>query len=264
MSIALMTEAWKADMPSGRKLVLLSLCDNANDQGECFPSVPMIAKRCSMSERSVFNQIAELEKQGAIVRQNRNGRSTVYQLDPCKFCTPANSAPLKQFHATPAKVAPPPLQPLHPTPETVAPITVIEPSIEPSKKQKTAPAVPCPSDVDPQVWADWLTTRKAKKAGELTVTAFDGVCREASKAGWPLEAALRECCARGWVGFKAIWVADKQATAQQSETVYQRSMRLRMQEAAPDSARKDPSHPAHAADFFNAIEVPVRTVERLT
>ena len=48
-----------------------------------------------------------------------------------------------------------------------------------------------------------------------------------------------------------------------AETDYQRSMRERMQEAAPESARKDPSHPAHAAEFFNAIEVPARTVERI-
>lgn len=48
-----------------------------------------------------------------------------------------------------------------------------------------------------------------------------------------------------------------------AETTYQRSMRERMQEAAPEAARKDPSHPAHAADFFNAIEVPVRTVESI-
>ena len=48
-----------------------------------------------------------------------------------------------------------------------------------------------------------------------------------------------------------------------AETAYQRSMRERMQEAAPESARKDPSHPAHAAEFFNAIEVPTRTVERI-
>jgi len=48
-----------------------------------------------------------------------------------------------------------------------------------------------------------------------------------------------------------------------AETAYQRSMRERMQEAAPEAARKDPSHAAHAADFFNAIEVPTRTVERI-
>ena len=56
MSIALMTLAWKADYHSGKKMVLLALCDNANDQGECFPSVPMLAQKCSMSERSVFNR----------------------------------------------------------------------------------------------------------------------------------------------------------------------------------------------------------------
>lgn len=48
-----------------------------------------------------------------------------------------------------------------------------------------------------------------------------------------------------------------------AETNYQRSMRERMQEAAPEAARKDPTHAAHAAEFFNAIEVPARTVEQI-
>lgn len=48
-----------------------------------------------------------------------------------------------------------------------------------------------------------------------------------------------------------------------AETTYQRSMRERMQEVAPEAARRDPSHPARAAEFFNAIEVPVRTVEQI-
>jgi uncharacterized protein YdaU (DUF1376 family) len=48
-----------------------------------------------------------------------------------------------------------------------------------------------------------------------------------------------------------------------AETTYQRSMRERMQEVAPEAARRDPSHPAHAADFFNAIEVQTRTVEQI-
>jgi hypothetical protein len=48
-----------------------------------------------------------------------------------------------------------------------------------------------------------------------------------------------------------------------AETAYQRSMRERMQEVAPEAARRDPSHPARAAEFFNAIEVPVRAVEQI-
>ena len=48
-----------------------------------------------------------------------------------------------------------------------------------------------------------------------------------------------------------------------AETTYQRSMRERMQEVAPEAARRDPQHPAHAVDFFNAIEVQTRTVEQI-
>lgn len=216
MSIALMTEVWKADMPAGRKLVLLSLCDNANDQGECFPSISMIAKRCSMGERTVQGHINDLQEQGALVRMERAGRSTIYTINPRRFCTPADSAPPQILHPTPAEIAPPPPQILHPTPADSAPITINEPSIEPSKKQKTGAALPCPSDVDSQVWADWQVVRKAKKGGALTETALDGVRREALKAGWTLDAAIRECCARSWVGFKADWVASAPARANQS------------------------------------------------
>ena len=79
MSISLMTEAWKSDMPSGRKFVLLSLCDNANDQGECFPSISMIAQRCSMGDRTVQSHIHDLEKMGILSRIERAGRSTIYR-----------------------------------------------------------------------------------------------------------------------------------------------------------------------------------------
>lgn len=49
-----------------------------------------------------------------------------------------------------------------------------------------------------------------------------------------------------------------------AETAYQRSMRERMAEVAPDFARKAPGQPAeNATDFFNAIDVTARTVELL-
>jgi hypothetical protein len=39
---------------------------------------------------------------------------------------------------------------------------------------------------------------------------------QAEKAGLSLEAALRECCARGWAGFKASWLEREQAQARAS------------------------------------------------
>ncbi len=205
MSIRLMTEAWKSNLPTGKKMVLLALCDSANDQGECYPSISTIAEKCTMSERSVFNHISELEKIGALVRNNRNGRSTVYQLDPCKFCTPANSAPLQPLHPTPANSAPPPLQILHPTPANSAPITINEPSIEPSGNQNTKARAPDVSDVPPEVFADFMALRKARRA-PLTGTAVDGMRREGVKVGMSLAQVMAVCCERGWASFKADWV----------------------------------------------------------
>jgi DNA-binding transcriptional regulator YhcF (GntR family) len=89
VSIALMTLVWKAALPSGRKMVLLALCDNANDQGECYPSVPMLAEKCSMGERTVQQHITDLETDGIVRRAMRGGRSTVYHINPRKICTPA-------------------------------------------------------------------------------------------------------------------------------------------------------------------------------
>jgi hypothetical protein len=59
--------------------------------------------------------------------------------------------------------------------------------------------------VDPSVATDWIRLRKAKRA-EVTRTAIDGVLKESTIAGLPIAEALRECCARGWAGFKADWL----------------------------------------------------------
>jgi uncharacterized protein YdaU (DUF1376 family) len=84
-------------------------------------------------------------------------------------------------------------------------------AIREKKEKKGAPdgAVSIP-DVDPNVVADFLKIRKAKRA-PLTDTALAGIQREAAKAGVTLEQALRTCCERGWSGFKADWVGAQAA-----------------------------------------------------
>lgn len=75
---------------------------------------------------------------------------------------------------------------------------------EPKKRQRAV--VECPSDVDPQIWADYMTLRKAKKA-PITQTSLTSIEREAKKAGWSLNRAIQECVTRGWQGFNASWVS---------------------------------------------------------
>jgi len=70
---------------------------------------------------------------------------------------------------------------------------------------KRKPATTMPDGVDPQVWADWLALRKAKRA-PVTETVIREAEREAKKAGMTLEAFLRVWCSRGSQGLQADWL----------------------------------------------------------
>ena len=117
-----------------------------------------------------------------------------------------------------------------------------------TKNQKKEEA---PEGVSPEVWDSFVKQRKAKKA-QITANVLAAINREAKKAGWSLDAALNEIVVRNWQSFKAQWVADKQ---DQTETVYQRSMRLKMQEAVPSIARQAPEPYQDASDFFLTIDM---------
>jgi hypothetical protein len=87
-----------------------------------------------------------------------------------------------------------------------------------------------------------LTIRKAKRS-PLTQTALDAIKREADKVPMSLNDALAMCCARGWQGFKAEWVAELVAKAKGTETAYQKTQRETMEGLAPGIARKSPFNP---------------------
>ena len=89
-----------------------------------------------------------------------------------------------------------------------------------TEAKKKATVVATPVGVSYSVWRDFVKHRKAKKA-QVTQTVIDGIQREADKAGWSLEAALRECITRNWQSFKADWVKDSglSKTGQTNQTV---------------------------------------------
>lgn len=214
-----MTAAFRAQLNSTHKFVLVALCDNANDQGECYPSMSMLCQKTSLSERTVQGSIAYLEANLYLKRDMRNGRSTYYFIaDPRTWCTPAGYAPPQDMHPSPAAPAPPPPQILRDTPAAPAPITINESSIEPSLKQKkrgqatqsgySAIADLLEAGVDRQVATDWLAVRKAKKAQD-TKTGIDGVLAQIAKSDMSPDAAIRLCCERGWAGFNPSWLAPQ-------------------------------------------------------
>lgn len=81
--------------------------------------------------------------------------------------------------------------------------------VKPAEAIKRATSLDLPEGVSEQTWDDFKRLRAAKKS-PVTARAIEGIAKEAMKAGMTLESALRECCARGWAGFKAEWVQSKQ------------------------------------------------------
>ena len=60
MSLKVMHWAWSIALQPPPKLLLMALADEADDRGFCFPSVPHLAKKCSIAERTANGLSADL------------------------------------------------------------------------------------------------------------------------------------------------------------------------------------------------------------
>ena len=80
--------------------------------------------------------------------------------------------------------------------------------------------IQAPEGVSVEVWNDFVAQRKKARA-VVSETVIKSIAKEAQKAGWSLEQALAECAARGWRGFKAEWVKDKETPANRNTKVLQ-------------------------------------------
>lgn len=221
MSVSLMAAAFRAEVPATAKLVLLALCDCANDQGECYPGVMLLTKKCSLTDRAIQKAISDLERCGFLSRDMRAGRSTTYRLTPDGGVW--GSTPEPRSPPTPERRSPPNVvhprttfttvpNHVHPTPERRSPITITETSM----KQKTAPepaarvaavgVVELVADGLSEESAAELLALRRKKRANLTPLAWKGIKAEADKAGWSLDDVVKKMAARGWQSFEADWV----------------------------------------------------------
>ena len=72
MSMKLMVEVFHTEVGNPmHKLVLLKLADNANDNGECYPSYQHIAKQCEIGKSTAMRAIDALCEKGLLIKQPR-------------------------------------------------------------------------------------------------------------------------------------------------------------------------------------------------
>ncbi|WP_162949980.1 helix-turn-helix domain-containing protein, partial [Pseudomonas aeruginosa] len=119
MSTIIMSACWPLQgMSPAQKAVLISLADQANDQGVCWPAVDSIATRCCLSKRAVQQAIKWLRSVGIVSVEERQGRSTMYSVTPAAYAPPQEMHPRRKCTRagnapTTADAAPPPPQEMH-------------------------------------------------------------------------------------------------------------------------------------------------------
>lgn len=158
MSTLIMSKCWPIQIDPSPKAVLISLADNANDEGVCWPSIDTISMRTCLSERTVKRAIMILEKLGLLVTKRRDGRSNVYKITPDNILkhvtlnTNKGVPPCQGCHSDTGDTVAPEgchgdtggVTQWHEGGDTVTPRTVIEPSLnrkEPSLEE-IVPKVP--------------------------------------------------------------------------------------------------------------------------
>lgn len=167
MSTIIMSQCWPIEgISPAQKAVLISLADQANDDGYCWPSVGTIAKRTCLSERAVQGAIKWLHSAGLLTSDERRGTSSVYRITPAAYAPPQEMRPAD---AAPrgAGNAPPPPQMLHPTPADAAPKPSMNRQLnrkEPKDTRADATGFVLPDWIPVDTWAAFMETRKTKKA----------------------------------------------------------------------------------------------------
>ena len=77
------------DLTAHEKLILISLADNANREGNCFPNITTIAKNACCSRSTAKRSVKHLAEMGwlVVIENFRDGRQTsnTYQLNLAKL-----------------------------------------------------------------------------------------------------------------------------------------------------------------------------------
>ncbi len=223
-----MAACWPLQMPPTPKAVLISLADNANDQGHCWPSLTTIAERTCFGRTAVIEAIKWLESHGAVAADRSDRYRTTYVVTPSKFMAPGLVRETNQsvrrtssnggelVRLADDEVRQPDDEVREADTNRQEPSRTVNKSNRQKARERAALSKsitsikgvnvpPRPDDAEPQPWADWLGLRKAKSA-PVTETVVAQARSEAAKAGVSLTRFLEIWCARGSQGLQADWL----------------------------------------------------------
>ena len=203
MSTIIMAQCWPVGgMSPAQKAVLISLADQANDDGYCWPSVKTISTRTCLSERAVQGAIRWLVAANILRASERSGTSTVYQITPAAYAPPQEMHPAANAPRGAAD-APPPPQMLHPTPADAAPKPSMNRQLnrkEPKTVRVDAPSFQVPDWINKQHWDAWHSCAKRKNATNAQKQMAVDKLAKWREEGIDHAAALESAAIAGWQG----------------------------------------------------------------
>lgn len=218
---------WPLQMPPTPKAVLISLADNANDQGYCWPSLTKISERTCFGRTAVIEAVKWLEARGALKADRKDRYRTTYVITPDGYrpeqlVRETNQSASRTSSDGGALVRLADDEVREPDDEVrQADTNHQEPSltVTNSNRKKREPVQilhqfdfgSWPSVPSEQVFADWLALRKKKRAdvSETVMRTMGAELHRAAAKGYTVDEALSICALRGWQGLEAKWLDPK-------------------------------------------------------
>lgn len=222
MSIRIMSQVWNMEIDdSTTKLTLMALADFSDDEGYCYPSYEVLAKKISKSKRTAIRAVEKLTELGFLQKEKRELKDGTSSANLYKILS--ENERVTQTHPrvtnekervtsmtlpsdtddTPRVTSMSPcsdkgVTPINITTNRTVSRTINEPSINPLPPK----GVSLPDFIDPNLWQEYLAYKKERRE-KLTQKGIEMKFSEWAKwanEGIDVNECLREAMRNEWQG----------------------------------------------------------------
>ena len=222
MSIRIMSQVWNMEIDdSTAKLTLMALADFSDDEGYCYPSYEVLAKKISKSKRTAIRAVEKLTELGFLQKEKRELKDGTSSANLYKILSEKDR--VTQTHPrvtnekervtsmtlpsdtddTPRVTSMTPcsdkgVTPINITTNRTVSRTIKEPSINPLPPK----GVSLPDFIDPNLWQEYLAYKKERRE-KLSSKGIEMKFSEWAKwasEGIDVNACIREAMANEWQG----------------------------------------------------------------
>nr|DAX64720.1 MAG TPA: helix-turn-helix domain protein [Caudoviricetes sp.] len=222
MSIRIMSQVWDMEIEdSTTKLTLMALADFSDDEGYCYPSYEVLAKKISKSKRTAIRAVEKLTELGFLQKEKRELNDGTSRTNLYKIVSENERVTQTPPMMTNGKEAVTSITSHSDTDDTmvvtnvslhsdkgVTPInittnrTVSRTTKEPSINPLPPKGVSLPDFIDPNLWQEYLAYKKERRE-KLSSKGIEMKFSEWAKwasEGIDVNACIREAMANEWQG----------------------------------------------------------------